>query len=160
MKMNSNFNLFVKAGEAMNESSYKTRQRALILDCLKQNEQNAYTIDEIVDLLKAQGQSVGRTTVYRYIDSLYRQGSIRRFERGGKNGATFQYISQKDSCKQHMHLKCVECGKLIHLDCDFMSGVCEHIYSHHGFIVDNSKTTLLGLCSSCAKERQKENETD
>lgn len=133
----------------MSENNYKTKQRSVILQCLKENCERSYTIDEIVELLRAQGETVGRTTVYRYIESLSKSGQVRRFAEGGKKSATFQFMSNHEDCEEHMHLKCINCGKLIHLGCDFMNGVCGHIEQHHNFRVDNSKTTILGVCEDC-----------
>lgn len=143
----------------MSESSYKTKQRQLILDCLSQNKDKSYTVDEIVDMLKQSGSMVGRTTVYRYCDALSKNGTLRFFLQGNGKSTTYQYIEHHEDCHEHMHLKCVKCGKFIHLGCDFMSGVCEHIMQHHGFTVDNSKTTLMGLCSECA-QKEENNVTD
>ncbi|MGN1417928.1 MAG: Fur family transcriptional regulator [Acutalibacteraceae bacterium] len=142
----------------MSESAYKTKQRATILKCLKENEKRAYCVDEIVDLLKARGEAVGRTTVYRYVDALSKSGKLRRFAEDGKRSVTYQYIENCEECSEHMHLKCLACGKLIHLDCDFMNGVSEHIMAHHGFCVDNSRTTILGLCADCINKQTKEKE--
>lgn len=136
----------------MPESSYKTKQRAVILDCLKRNSDREFTVDELVDLLRSESVAVGRTTVYRYIDFLSQSGDVRKFVADSGRGATFQYVEHKHECEEHMHLKCIKCGRLEHLGCDFMSGVCEHIMQHHYFKVDNSKTTLLGLCKDCLKE--------
>ena len=138
----------------MSDNIYKTKQRAVILDCLKENSENAMSVDEIVYALKQKGSAVGRTTVYRYTDSLCKSGEVRRFSDGSSKSATFQYVAFHKDCENHMHLKCTNCGKLEHLSCDFMNGVCGHIMSHHKFMVDNSKTTLFGLCEEClAKEK-------
>ena len=135
----------------MAENSYRTKQRSVILECLQENSNTAFTIDEIVELLKNKGEPVGRTTVYRYIENLTKSGEVRRFAEGGKKSSTFQYMNHHKECEEHMHLKCVSCGKLIHLSCDFMNEVCSHIMTHHNFKVDNSKTTILGLCEECNK---------
>lgn len=138
----------------MTDSGYKTKQKSVILDFLKKNCDREFTVDGLVELLKAQSVTVGRTTVYRYLDYLVRTGDVRKFVSDKTRQATFQYIEHKHECEEHMHLKCMKCGKLIHLSCDFMNGVCKHILSHHGFVVDNAKTTLLGLCEDCCKEEQ------
>ncbi|MCM1363609.1 MAG: transcriptional repressor [Faecalibacterium sp.] len=133
----------------MADSVYKTKQREVILECLKEHMEQAYTIDEITQMLKEKGESVGRTTVYRYIDFLAENGKVRKFLSANGKSATYQFIEHYDDCCEHMHLKCVECGKFVHLGCDFMSGVCSHIMEHHNFKVDNSKTTILGICKEC-----------
>ncbi|MBQ1555500.1 MAG: transcriptional repressor, partial [Clostridia bacterium] len=53
-------------------------------------------------------------------------------------------------CDRHFHLKCTACGRIIHLDCGFMSEFEKHIGEHHGFRVDNARTVIYGLCEACA----------
>ena len=36
------------------------------------------------------------------------------------------------------------------LGCDYLSDVNKHIYEHHRFRIDNSKTILFGLCEKCS----------
>lgn len=136
----------------MFETGYKTKQKAVILDCLKNNSDREFTVDGLVELLKSESFTVGRTTVYRYLDYLVKNGDVRKFVSDSTRQATFQYIEHKHECEEHMHLKCIKCGKLIHLSCDFMNGVSEHILSHHNFRIDNAKTTLLGICEDCYGE--------
>lgn len=140
----------------MPDSSYKTKQRSLILQCLKQNCDKAYTVDEIELMLKNTGNCIGRTTVYRYINSLAQAGSVRRFIPDGEKSATYQFIEHSENCKMHIHLKCVKCGKLIHLECDIVDDMCSHIMLNHGFCVDKSKTTVLGLCRQCLESEEKD----
>lgn len=139
----------------MAENQYKTKQRTLISECMKNNREKALTVDEICEELKKMGVSVGRTTVYRYIDSLQKSGEVRRFSEEKGKSATYQYVDGHSRCHEHLHMKCTTCGKLVHLSCEFMSGVCSHLYEHHKFRVDNSKTTIFGICDSCyVKEQQ------
>ena len=65
-------------------------------------------------------------------------------------------IENSDECLEHFHLKCIECGKLIHIDCNYMKSLDEHILQHHGFKVDNSRTVLYGICNSCNEKKSME----
>ena len=98
----------------MSETGYKTKQKAVILDCLKNNSDREFTVDGLVELLKSESFTVGRTTVYRYLDYLVKNGDVRKFVSDSTRQATFQYIEHKHECEEHMHLKCIKCGKLIH----------------------------------------------
>lgn len=143
----------------MAENQYKTKQRSQILQCMRNNAEKALTVDEICEILKNTGVSVGKTTVYRYLDSLLESGALRRYAEEKGKSATFQYIESTNLCHSHLHIKCLKCGKLEHLDCEFLNGVSSHILQHHNFRIDNSKTTIFGICAKCY-EREKENETD
>ena len=140
----------------MSDNQYKTKQKLMVYDCLKENSNKAMTADEIYENLKGQGVSVGRTTVYRHLDALLKDNKLRRFSEEKGKSATYQYIDEEHSCCHHLHIKCVSCGKLEHLSCDFMNEVCSHILKHHNFRVDNAKTNLLGLCAQCSGKEQTE----
>lgn len=142
----------------MAESSYKTKQRSMILECLKKNSDKAFTAEEIAEFLKQSGKPIGKATVYRYINSLTKAGALRRFVPEGEKSATYQFVEHIENCKSHIHLKCVGCGKLIHLECGIVDEMLSHIMREHGFTVDKSKTTVLGLCKDCA-EREEKDET-
>ena len=137
----------------MEENAYKTKQRQYIYDFLKENCETAFTIDEITEKIGKQNVSVGRTTVYRNVEKLVQSGQVRKFiDQKGKS-STFQFVEQHTHCSEHIHLKCVGCGKFIHLDCELMENVNNHILEEHGFCIDNSKSLLFGLCEDCMKEK-------
>ncbi len=130
--------------------TYNTRQKKIIEAFLKINMKKQFTCDEISDALKAEGTPVGKTTVYRYVEKLTSEGKIRKITGGTSKSAQYQYIDEEMNCHSHMHFKCLRCGEFIHLGCDYLEDVNEHIYEHHRFRVDNSKTVLYGLCDKCA----------
>lgn len=131
-------------------TSYKTKQRDQILDCLIKNKDRHITADEIRIALIEEKSSVGKTTVYRYLDKLVSQGIVRKYLVEGGKSACYQYMERNDVCNSHFHLKCIDCGQLFHLECDYLGELDTHIRDHHDFYVDNSKTVLYGHCGACA----------
>ena len=131
---------------------YKTRQRSQILNCLIENSSKHLTADEISVILKEKNCEVGKTTVYRSLEKLIKEGSVRKYIYEEGRSACFQYVDGNENCHQHFHLKCIECGKLMHLECDYLSDLEKHIFEHHKFIVDNTKTVLYGVCEECSNE--------
>ena len=136
----------------MREQGYQTKQKDSILQCLKEHSERAYSMDELVSMMERAGVNVGKTTVYRHVQRLVDNGQVRKFVEPDGKCATFQYMEQHTHCCDHLHLKCVGCGKFIHLDCELMDSVNAHILSHHGFRVDNAKSLLFGLCEDCMKK--------
>lgn len=49
---------------------YHTRQKELILACMKEQAGTYLTIHEIEDLIKHKEQKIGLTTIYRNLDKL------------------------------------------------------------------------------------------
>lgn len=146
LKMNFNF----KYGDKMQKSTYRTKQRTLIEKCIKSFNGNHFTIDRLCTVLAQNGESVGRTTVYRCVEKLANDGVLQKYVQSAGESACYQYVSDSGHCHEHFHLKCEKCGDLIHMDCREMSVVGEHIKSHHGFEINPLKTVIYGVCEDCA----------
>ena len=132
---------------------YTTRQRALILNFIKESSSHL-TVSDIVDGLKLQNIAIGKATVYRTLEKLCESGMVRKFVIDEKSGACYQYARDAE-CANHFHLKCIKCGRLIHLSCDFLSKMEEHILSEHNFKVSSGKTVIYGVCYSCSLLKEK-----
>mgnify|MGYP000986790659 CR=1 FL=1 len=133
------------------ETTYRTKQKEYILNFLEKNQDQHLTADAILEYLKQNNTPVGKSTVYRYLDVLVNQGVVRKYIVEEGKSACYQYVEDSDDCKEHFHLKCNECGKLLHVECDHLSGIDGHILEHHKFKVDNSKTVFYGVCGDCEK---------
>lgn len=127
---------------------YSTRQRDAILSFLKENNAHVGASD-ISTHLKEQGFSVSLATIYRTLDKLVQEGVVRKMVIGERGGACYQYVGGTE-CNEHFHLKCIKCGKLIHLSCEFLESMESHILNDHGFTVSSGKTVIYGTCASCA----------
>lgn len=136
---------------------YKTKQRQRILDCLTSNSQRHVTVDDVAAFLFQRGETVGKTTIYRYLEKLVEEGRVRKFTAEGES-ACFQYVSDA-GCAEHFHLKCLECGKLIHLECGYLSQLETHIYEEHHFTIHSGRTVFYGLCAQCAETQPMKKET-
>ncbi len=133
---------------------YKTRQRERILRLLTENAGRHLSVDEVVDHLRGQGEPVGKSTVYRYLDRLVEQGLVRRYFLEERTGACYQYAGGEERCREHFHLKCIGCGGLLHVECSYLDEVAQHVASHHRFAIDHTKTVLYGLCELCAAKQE------
>ena len=86
------------------------------------------------------------------LDKLATDGTVMKYvaEAGGK--AVYQYVELGQHCDEHLHLKCVKCGCIIHLDCGFMDEIAEHIQKDHGFQLQCKNSILYGICKDCRRE--------
>ncbi len=134
--------------------AYKTKQRELILHCLNENSAHHMTAEEITDILRQSGGTVGKTTVYRHLDRLYSEGLVRKYMAEEGESACYQLIHP--ACNEHFHMKCTSCGKLIHLECDHLNELAEHIFALHHFKIDSAKTVFYGECAACEKNGGKQ----
>ena len=132
----------------MVKQNYKTEQRKELLDYMIKNSKNFVKADEIEKYLKSKKISVGLTTIYRFLNSLEQQGKVRVELR--EHTKYYQYISEE--CNNHYHLQCKKCGKLIHLHCDEIEDLKQHIAKEHEFEID-SMATIMGTCAECRNEK-------
>ncbi|MDE7389768.1 MAG: transcriptional repressor [Lachnospiraceae bacterium] len=130
---------------------YKTRQKGILLDYLKDNKDIHLTAGEIASHLREKGSPLGTTTVYRQLDKLVASGLVRKYIVDENSSACYQYITENGDCCEHFHMKCTQCGRLIHMDCSLLKKISEHMEQSHGFLIDNSKTLFYGVCEQCHK---------
>ena len=129
---------------------YNTKTRQLILDYLIRNRQHAVSASNILEHLEAEGASPNPTTVYRYLDKLAGEQRVMKYVADKGEKAVFQYVDEGRHCREHLHLKCVRCGRIYHLDCHFMDEVRAHLMAEHGFTLQCEGSVLYGMCRSCA----------
>ncbi len=129
----------------MPETRYKTKQRDEILRFFMDNEDKCFSAKDVFERVKA-----GEATVFRTISTLTKEGKLKRFTGDSSRGecAYYQYNVCEDK-PSHIHLKCDDCGKLIHMDCEFMSEIITHFELDHSFSVDCGKTVIYGRCEEC-----------
>ena len=93
------------------------------------------------------------TTIYRYLDKLAKEGTVMKYVAEKGSQAVYQYVEMGHHCEEHLHLKCVSCGCIIHLECAFMDEIAEHILKDHGFTLQCKNSIIYGLCRECRKNR-------
>ncbi len=133
----------------LREKTYSTRQKEELLDAIKQLDDSHFTVDELFFRLHQQGCSIGKTTVYRQLENLMQQGIVRKYLIDPNQAACYQYVENEKDCQQHFHLKCVRCGRLLHLDCRELCDISDHVQKEHHFRIDHSKTVFYGICDQC-----------
>ena len=138
----------------MAKSSYRTKQMAELLELMKSQAGRHLTVHEICGLLEEKGASVGMTTVYRNLEKLVDQGIIAKYTIDGTTSACFEYVPEKGEKQLSYHCKCEKCGRLIHLRCDEVKGLQQHMAQNHGFTMDPLRTVFYGICSDCAEAEQ------
>ena len=84
------------------------------------------------------------------LDKLAGEQRVMKYVADKGEKAVFQYVDEGRHCREHLHLKCVRCGRIYHLDCHFMDEVRAHLMAEHGFTLQCEGSVLYGLCRSCA----------
>ena len=135
--------------------SYNTKSRQYILDFLKQNSDTTVSVSDILEYLCNMGVSVNFTTVYRYLNTLTREREVIKLTDESGQRSVYQFIGHKTGCEEHIHIQCTECGKLEHVDCEFMEHIKAHFYKDHGFTIKCDGSIIYGICADCEKKNKK-----
>ncbi len=133
----------------MANSGYATANRKKILDFLKENHNRTLTVADIDAYLKSCNSEVNITTIYRYLDKLEKEGTVMKYVAEKGSQATYQYVEHGHNCEDHLHLQCVKCGQVIHLECHFMHEILEHVEKEHGFMMQCKNSIIYGMCNTC-----------
>lgn len=132
------------------KSDYDTKGKKEITLFLEKNKEKGVTVQEIKQHMEEIGSNMNLSTIYRTLDKLQEKGFVVKHAGGQGKKATFQVVKHGDTCRNHLHIQCNHCGRVVHLDCSFMEEMQKHIKRYHGFYVDCSASTLHGVCGECS----------
>ncbi len=130
-------------------ATYKTHQKEMLLEFLRKNPDKPYCIEEISSNLENEYEDApGKSTVYRIMGQLVDNGTVKRFVKGNSRQFLYQFAGDEE-CHHHLHLKCTECGKLLHMGHKLSEQVLSGILGENDFTVEPDSTTLFGCCKEC-----------
>lgn len=126
--------------------SYNTKQKELILEVIKKQNKE-FTIKDIYSELE---DKTGLTTIYRLVDKMVDSGTLNKFI--GKDNTTYYQYLEECNKLNHFYLKCQICGDMIHIDCDCISDLSNHILKKHKFKLSHEHIIINGICEKCLSE--------
>jgi Fur family ferric uptake transcriptional regulator len=132
--------------------TYTTKQGEAILAYLKEQKRGHVTALQVAEHFQGEKEGrapIGRTTVYRQLERLVREGKAKKYVLDEASGNCFQYLGGCDSLPEHFHLKCEKCGALIHAHGEAAQIAASGIFQEYDFKVEASKTVFYGMCRSC-----------
>ncbi len=128
---------------------YNTSKKQLIIDFMTEHKNTSASIDEWINLMQSElGTDIPvRSSVYRIIQNLVKEKKVIRVQNGSKN------VKYSISCclqsHDHLHLKCVNCGELTHVNDAITNSFLEKINSDYNFNVNSVNTIIYGKCTKC-----------
>jgi Fur family ferric uptake transcriptional regulator len=121
-----------------------TRQRAAVASALEEVDEFR-SAQELHDLLKHRGDSVGLTTVYRTLQSLADAGEVDVL-RTDEGEAMYRRCSRG----HHHHLVCRSCGRTVEVEGPAVEKWADAVAAEHGFVDVAHTLEIFGTCASCA----------
>ena len=123
-----------------------TMQRKLILEQIFRDH-NHFEVEEVVEALRNRKTRVSRATVYRTLSYLEDCRLIRRVDLGHGHS----HFEHTLGHKQHEHLYCKKCGKIIEFTDPALEQRIRKISNRNHFIVQTHMVQIFGICKNCNK---------
>lgn len=129
-----------------NLKSYQTKQKNIIKELFINNPDKHFTVEQILLEINNGVTSVSKATLYRALDNLVSLGEVIKFNLDGMCSC---YLYNNKEHSEQIHLKCEECGNVFHIDSKVVKGIDSKLMKECGFLIDNKRTMLYGVCDSC-----------
>jgi Fur family ferric uptake transcriptional regulator len=121
-----------------------TPQRRLIVDVIHDTSVHL-TADEIIAHVQARMPEVHKSTIYRTLELLEKNGSVFKSELG--DHAIYHHAEEG----HHHHLVCSKCGKTVECDEELFTTVEKTLGEKYGFSVNFKHLIISGICEECKK---------
>ena len=122
----------------------QTRQRTAVAEALEAQGEFR-SAQEIYDIVRQRGDSVGLTTVYRALQAMAEDGQVDVIVRGDGES-----VYRQCSPSHHHHLVCRACRSTIEIDAPDVERWAVDVASQHGFRDVTHTVEVFGVCARCA----------
>lgn len=127
-----------------------TNERLALLRTIYSNEGH-FSVDEILELMRAQRFQVSRATVYRTLDLLVQSGLVKKL---ALEGQETRYESALTS-GHHDHIICTDCHKITEFYNHELEKLQDDILHQHNFVMERHVHQLYGRCTKMNCEGKK-----
>jgi Fur family transcriptional regulator, ferric uptake regulator len=133
----------VQTDDALRDAGLRaTRQRLTVLAALR-DRRRAVTAQDLHAELRAAGEPVGLTTVYRTLTALADAAFLDVFVREGEQA--FRLCGDQ----HHHHLVCEVCNNVEELEADQVEDWVQGVAARRGFQVTGHRADVFGVCADC-----------
>lgn len=131
-------------------TQYKTKQKDELISYLRSVPNVRVTVNDISEHFAKNNITIGTATIYRHLEQMVLEGTVKKYFVDGGSGAYFEYVGRECThVEQCFYLKCENCGKLVHFHCHELEDLQQHLLEDHGFFINSPKTVFYGVCNDC-----------
>lgn len=123
-----------------------TRQRTAIARELLSSHRHI-TAEDLHRSVSRRHPAIGLVTVYRTLKLLARAG-VAKERRFGANESRYEPAAAGG---HHDHMICNACGRIFEFENVEIEGLQDRVAGQHGFLIEDHKLELYGLCRECRK---------
>jgi Fur family ferric uptake transcriptional regulator len=120
-----------------------TRQRTAVAAVLDQLE-GFHSAQEVHARLRAEGDTVGLSTVYRAVQALADDGELDSIRTD-----TGEALYRRCSTRHHHHLVCRSCGRTVEVEGPAVERWADRVADEHGFADVSHTLEIFGTCAAC-----------
>jgi len=121
-----------------------TLQRKIILDTVIKLKTHP-SIEEVYAEIQKDYPTISKTTVYRNLRQLAKNGLIRAV-------SLLDDLERYDGCTtQHYHFKCKYCGSIFDVEIEYLADINETVQRKYGYKVYEHELVFNGICAKCGK---------
>lgn len=128
------------------EGYFVTEPREILIDYIT-SQQEASTVDEMIEDLRDSGNDIDRSSVYRTINLFIELGIVGKVL--FRDGVKRVELSSSYGGSHHHHLVCEECGEIIEFEECGIDNLQRIAEIKHSFQVEDHHMEFYGTCESC-----------
>lgn len=133
------------------QKQYHTKCKKDILVYTELNKEKRFSVAQLHSYLKSIGRNANITTIYRNLDRMTESGELLKFKDTKDDCYVYQYHEPDIDCYEHLHIQCSDCGRIVHLNHEFMKELSDYLSGTYGFDLICKESVMIGLCDKCKK---------
>jgi Fe2+ or Zn2+ uptake regulation protein len=123
-----------------------TGQRATLLDLIRKSGGHL-DADELHRQAREKYPRISLSTVYRNLRLFKKLGLIEEH-----HFAEEHHLYEAKPPREHQHLSCLRCGKIVEFTCPFSQKYKEDIGKKYNFDISGVEIHMTGLCETCREK--------
>lgn len=128
---------------------YHTKGKEILLTYFMGSTGKRFCAKDVIDYLNDCEISMNQATVYRNLEKLTEEGKLLKTKNPSDDTGYYQYVGDGSCCREHLHIQCKVCGKIVHLEGPVMDSFNDYVQNELNFVLEPKESVLIGKCPDC-----------